>query len=1013
VQPLYGRDELLARARACLDGARGGQGQLLLLAGEPGIGKSALAERVAAEAVAGGALAASGRCWEAGGAPAYWPWIQVFRALGLDEDPFGGEPLAATASAELRFAAFDRAVRALQARAAQTPLVLVLDDLHAADAPSLLLLLLLARQLRSSRLLVVGAYREHEPRDAELAMLLAKLGREAEVIHLGRLSEPDVALWLEATRATAPPQAAAELFRVSEGHPLFVVEALRLGGVPSPARARASLSALLDEHLGRLSPSARLVLEAASVLGREVSLREVAATAGVDLDAAHLAANEAVGVSLLQMEGAELYRFSHMLLCDRLHAELAPSRRRVLHAQAGEVLLARHPPALAGAVFHFFEAGDAVAAERRATLALAAAQAALARLAFEEAAQTAEQALALAPTERLAMGLAVALGEALIRLGREEAGRARCAEAAERAERLIAEDPAAVELLARAALAYATELSSGVIDEPMNALLRRALAALLALEHGYPELLARVQARLAAGLTPPASAESAAEVVTLMQAAIASARVAGDRQTLSYVLQFGATVSLLVPEAQRFAMLEQAVALAKALEQPLVLLQTLPAYVTALVADGRGDEAQSACAQLEALVTESRHPIHRVRLGLLRALLALVNGDAEAAERHNQDARALAERSGSERGQRMWLVQRLSFALLRGAPELVAAEGESLIAHFEWMRNGAPYVGWIYAGMGRRDRALERFQGLDLSAAALASLEPMGLVGAGETCAALNDAEAAARLYPALLAVAGRTCSPLAPGAIMGPAPRTLGRLALLLGQADVARRHFGEAAEFWRKLGANALADACLALGEPPATAGAAAARQAPVPVEAAAPAPPTPRAPAPELRREGELWTLALPGVQPLRLRHSKGLAYLAQLMARPHQPMHVLELAGIEHAPGDAGPLLDERAKRQYAERIDALREQLEEAERFADAARATRARAELDAIAEQLASAVGLGGRDRVAASVSERARINVQRCLKEALLRIGQANPALGRRLTAAVKSGTYCVYAPL
>jgi len=166
------------------------------------------------------------------------------------------------------------------------------------------------------------------------------------------------------------------------------------------------------------------------------------------------------------------------------------------------------------------------------------------------------------------------------------------------------------------------------------------------------------------------------------------------------------------------------------------------------------------------------------------------------------------------------------------------------------------------------------------------------------------------------------------------------------------------------------------------------------------------------PVLRRERELWALETPDGRTFRLKDSKGLAYLELLLCHPGRELHVLELAGVETA-GDAGPVLDERAKAQYRARIAELREELAEAERCHDLGRAARAREETDAIAQQLGAAVGLGGRDRRSASDVERARINVQRCLKEALERIGKSDAALGRYLSTTVRTGTYCSFRPL
>jgi non-specific serine/threonine protein kinase len=125
-----------------------------------------------------------------------------------------------------------------------------------------------------------------------------------------------------------------------------------------------------------------------------------------------------------------------------------------------------------------------------------------------------------------------------------------------------------------------------------------------------------------------------------------------------------------------------------------------------------------------------------------------------------------------------------------------------------------------------------------------------------------------------------------------------------------------------------------------------------------------------------------------------------------------VHVLELAGIDEAPADAGSVLDAKAKDQYKSRLEDLENDLEEATRHSDTGRAERARAEIDAIAGELASAVGLGGRDRKAASNVERARVNVQRRLRDAIERIAELDPGLGRYLSASIRTGTYCSFSP-
>jgi non-specific serine/threonine protein kinase len=159
--------------------------------------------------------------------------------------------------------------------------------------------------------------------------------------------------------------------------------------------------------------------------------------------------------------------------------------------------------------------------------------------------------------------------------------------------------------------------------------------------------------------------------------------------------------------------------------------------------------------------------------------------------------------------------------------------------------------------------------------------------------------------------------------------------------------------------------------------------------------------------------MWTLSSGSGAPVRLRDSKGLGYLQYLLQHPGRQLHVLELAGIDLRGGDAGVVLDARAKAEYRERLSELRSELADAEAAQDVGRAERYAREIEALEEQLARALGLGGRDRRAASDVERMRVNVQRRLKDVLDRVAAADPELGSHLKAALVTGTYCLYRPL
>jgi tetratricopeptide (TPR) repeat protein len=173
---------------------------------------------------------------------------------------------------------------------------------------------------------------------------------------------------------------------------------------------------------------------------------------------------------------------------------------------------------------------------------------------------------------------------------------------------------------------------------------------------------------------------------------------------------------------------------------------------------------------------------------------------------------------------------------------------------------------------------------------------------------------------------------------------------------------------------------------------------------------------------RREGEYWSIVFDG-ETCRLRDAKGLRYLERLLAEPGREFLALDLAGgladdgepsgrARAALGDAGPVLDARAKAAYRRRLAEIDTDLAEAEHLGDEARAAQATAERAFIARELARGIGLGGRDRRAASASERARVSVTRAIRHALSRIRTHDPCLAAHLDHAIRTGTYCAYVP-
>jgi tetratricopeptide (TPR) repeat protein len=178
---------------------------------------------------------------------------------------------------------------------------------------------------------------------------------------------------------------------------------------------------------------------------------------------------------------------------------------------------------------------------------------------------------------------------------------------------------------------------------------------------------------------------------------------------------------------------------------------------------------------------------------------------------------------------------------------------------------------------------------------------------------------------------------------------------------------------------------------------------------------------------RREGDYWSLIFGG-RTVRVRDLKGVRYLARLLADPGREYHVLDLVAAEtgraadaagkaaelprSALGDAGPILDARAKNAYRRRLAEIDDDIDHARATGDAERAAQATAERDFLVRELAHAFGLGGRDRRAASASERARAGATRAIRQAITRIGEHHPQLAEHLTRTVRTGTYCAYLP-
>src|SRR5262245_31937310 len=526
-----GRADAMAELRRALDTTAAGRGALVLLVGEPGIGKTRTLEVLAGAARRAGVRWLAGRCAEGEGAPAFWPFVQILRALpgsgpaaqradllaAWAAPDAGGDRLGAAGGEQARFRLFDSVAEALRREAARARLLVSVDDLHWADGDSLRLFRFLAGELRDAPVLLVGTYRDVEVRRGHpLARTLGDLAREphAARVALRGLASGEVAQLVESVAGAKPaPELVAALFDLTEGNPFFVREMARwLRDERRPLSDPAPVLALpqgvrdaLGRRLDALPAPCNELLRVAAVIGREFDAKLLADASGTAPEAvlAELAEAFAAGAIVEDGELPGRYAFAHALLRQTLYEEIPAPRRALLHGRVGEALRdasrALPRPPLSELAHHFYEALPSGTGAGALAFCIAAAEEAHERLAYDESARHYERALeaqgfARPPDEGRRAERLVGRGEERWTGGEREAGRARLGEAAELARRLGRRD-----LFARAAIGYRGFGEMGMPpDAKTLALLEEARDTL---GDGHPVLRARLLARLAG--TPP------------------------------------------------------------------------------------------------------------------------------------------------------------------------------------------------------------------------------------------------------------------------------------------------------------------------------------------------------------------------------------------------------------------------------------------------------------------------------------------------------------------------------
>ena len=1074
IRAFVGRTGERAALASGLDAAIGGRGTLCLIGGEPGIGKSRLLTAFAAEHASRCPSIHWGFAWEAGGAPVYWPWIQILRSLlsrelvraALRDHPRLVAPLsdlvpemfpaqdgsgARLEPEQARFRLMDSITSLLVAAAGQEPLVLILEDLHAVDTDSLSLLEFATRQLHGSRVLIIGTFRDAELNRPRIGNIMARLRRAAIQLPLRRLDRDEVREYVRAATHERPlEQDVTELATLTEGHPLYLAEVVELGWQRGNLRdAPSSIRLVILERAAHLPARTRSLLGMASVLGRGFKLAALAEIAGLDEADVGESLAAAVASGLLEVDSGGL-RFEHMLVREAFHDALPPIERRQLHEREAQRMRSKAERGAtiswAALAQHCEESGEGAIAEAVEAWCNAARQAE-SRHSFDDAALCFNRALLVlgetSAADARRARLLLELATAQIRAGDLEAGRRNSFEAFN-----IGEALKDAPLLADAALTYGGIFTFGSVDPRLVGLLKTALSSLAADDK---DRRARLQARLAAAMQPAADPS---EPVLLAQQAIALARSSGNARTLLTTLRSAVSALMdLGDPRERLALNQEYVRLARQLgDAPECMRGYMRSSVDAMEL---GDAAtlDDAIDQCNVLADQLGMPHYQWTAAAMRAMRGTFRGEFAVAEESLARARRMADRAQDSNAAITLLVQELALAEAKDdLPQLAA-----LIARLERQSSGMPHAEKYLrpALLAAASRSLGReLKPEDIDEESLRGIirfcDMGALASLGDCLVALGNRSLIALAYDSILPYRER-CGHWGMLGLrwMGPMGRCLGVLAFALGRIEAANGHFADAVEVARRMAARPwFARIVLEWIENSQRAGEVSPRALDLLEEArstagelgltsleqrlakclditATPSPATAAAKATtgipavayfRLIPDGEIWTCECSGTS-FRLRDSRGVQMLARLIAEPGRDIHVLDLMGpapVEQAvdSGDCGDALDQRGRQEYRRRLESLRAQLEEAEAHHDLASAEAAREEIEQLSAELARAFGLGGRARRIGSNVERARVNVQRRLKHAIERIGSECPEAGKHLEWAIRTGSFCSYRP-
>jgi class 3 adenylate cyclase len=841
-RPCVGRDDELTRIRESWQQADG-RPVLVLVGGEPGVGKTRLAVSAAMQAHDQGVGLLYGRCDEEIAAP-FLPWVEIIRQLMAEVDGEvlrdwtgvrAGEltrivPELARRMADLgapttgdpeseRFALFDAVVSLLTGAAAAVPLFIILDDFHWADTASALLLRHVLRNTPGSRLTVVATYRDTDLiSESVIGQVFGDLRRDGIVdrIRLTGLDSAATGALLIAWAGQPVPEALVKTVHTeTDGNPFFIEELIAQLAETDDAATSADHSRLATSLLelgvpegvanlvrrraSRLTEPARNILAVAAVAGREFDLDVIAAAANAKEDEAVDALDEATAIGLVeQVTPNGRFRFAHSLIRSAIEESLGAARRARLHLRIGEELEAAQPIDVV-ALAHHYTAATAAGAEKAYEYSTRAARSALDALAYEEAAEHAERGLRALTTAHTKepharADLLLLLAEARTDLSEVEAAHSTSVAAADEARRLD-DTPRFVNAV------FLYGLTGGIaVDPTRTALVQEALARL-------PDTDSRERALLLSGRAEWAFLSEDDADRADAQSALEMANRLDDPHVIAYSSAVLADLLIGSPNAAgRIELGSQSLHIAETFGIGRAVFNSLQWIPGAFLELGDRAGCEATLADLE---TRARrlHFESMVVLSGIRALLAMLDGRFEDANTISEQAVGVA--SGDDPVALIGHVaQQVAMAREIGnfVDLLPQLEMYSTLPGFTAVRTE---VGYWYLAQGRADEAgliLDSFKLTNFEAIPRNWARPSALQDLTEITTELHDREAAAQLLPLLDEYRGKLLLVYGIVASRGAADRARGQLLSVLGQHDDALRAFESAAQLEHSVNGRSL---------------------------------------------------------------------------------------------------------------------------------------------------------------------------------------------------------------